>query len=416
MTTTGLVLTGGGARAAYQLGVLGAIERLRAQAGAPQGNPYQVIAGTSAGAINAAALASGADTFPETLQRVTHVWREFHASDVYRADVFGIASTGAKWLSLFTLGWALARWRRARPKSLLDNTPLAKLLREMIPLDRLPALMRAGHLEGLAVSASSYTAGQHVTFFDTPRDVEPWTRSQRLAVRCSITHDHLMASAAIPFMFPAVALPMNGRTQYFGDGSMRQAAPVSPAVHLGAQRVLVVGAGRLHEPPAQTPEVPVYPSLAQVAGHALSSIFLDALTVDVERLQRVNQTLSLMPPELRAKTPLRQIDVLMIAPSQRLDDIAARHVSALPRSVRAMLRGIGVPTRDAVANAMTEGGRGAAALASYLLFEPPYTRELIALGESDTLARREEVLAFFGLGVPAVPLARAPQAERSASG
>jgi len=136
----------------------------------------------------------------------------------------------------------------------------------------------------------------------------------------------------------------------------------------------------------------------------------------VERLQRVNQTLSLMPPELRAKTPLRQIDVLMIAPSQRLDDIAARHVSALPRSVRAMLRGIGVPTRDAVANAMTEGGRGAAALASYLLFEPPYTRELIALGESDTLARREEVLAFFGLGVPAVPLARAPQAERSASG
>jgi NTE family protein len=330
MTTTGLVLTGGGARAAYQLGVLGAIERLRAQAGAPQGNPYQVIAGTSAGAINAAALASGADTFPETLQRVTHVWREFHASDVYRADVFGIASTGAKWLSLFTLGWALARWRRARPKSLLDNTPLAKLLREMIPLDRLPALMRAGHLEGLAVSASSYTAGQHVTFFDTPRDVEPWTRSQRLAVRCSITHDHLMASAAIPFMFPAVALPMNGRTQYFGDGSMRQAAPVSPAVHLGAQRVLVVGAGRLHEPPAQTPEVPVYPSLAQVAGHALSSIFLDALTVDVERLQRVNQTLSLMPPELRAKTPLRQIDVLMIAPSQRLDDIAARHVSALP--------------------------------------------------------------------------------------
>jgi NTE family protein len=388
ISKTGLILTGGGARAAYQVGVLVAIERLRREAGAQySGNPFPVIAGTSAGAINAAALAAHADNFSGAVRALESVWRQFEAGQVYRADAFGVIRTGARWLTLFTLGWALARWRRARPRSLLDNAPLEDLLRQLVPLHRLPVLMAAGHLHALAISASSYTMGEHVTFYDAAEEIEPWTRSQRVAVRAPIDLGHLMASSAIPFVFPAVALSVGGSSGYFGDGSMRQAAPISPAVHLGADRILVVGAGRLHEPAGERVEARGYPSLAQVAGHALSNIFLDALAVDIERLQRVNQTLSLLTPELRQRTTLRPIELLVIAPSQRLDDIAARHVHALPPAVRAMLRAVGVSGEN--------GDTRGAALASYLLFEAPYTQELMALGEADTLARRDDVRRFF---------------------
>ncbi|RZU02639.1 patatin-like phospholipase family protein [Rivibacter subsaxonicus] len=394
LPVTGLVLSGGGARAAYQVGVLQAIAGLRReQAPAERHNPFPVIVGTSAGAINAAALACGADDFDATIGSLAATWGAMHAAQVYRADAWGVARTGARWLSLFSVGWAFARWKRARPKSLLDNSPLAELLDRLVPLERLPALMQAGHLQALAITASDYSSGEHVTFYDSIGHCAPWTRSQRLALRSPISHAHLLASSAIPFVFPAVALPLAGRTQYFGDGSMRQVAPISPAVHLGAQRIVVVGAGRLHEPGVARPVAGGYPSLAQIAGHALSSIFLDALAVDIERLRRINSTLALLPPEARERTPLRPIELLVVSPSQRLDDIAARHVQALPAPVRAMLRATGVHG-DADAALPTAGG--GAALASYLLFERDYTRELMALGAADVMARREEVLKFFG--------------------
>jgi NTE family protein len=386
--TTGLVLTGGGARAAYQVGVLKAIARIRREVRAPRHNPFGVISGTSAGAINAAAIACHADHFDLAVAGVVDTWRHFSADQVYRADAFGVVRTGARWLTMLTVGWAIARWRRERPRSLLDNSPLAELLARVVHLDRLPELLRAGHLSALAITGSSYSSGDHVTFCQTARPFEPWLRSQRAAVPCTIGLPHLMASSAIPFVFPAVRLPMADQAEWFGDGSMRQSAPISPAVHLGAERILVIGAGRLNEPAGRRAASDDYPSLAQIAGHALSNIFLDALAVDVERAQRINRTLALLDARTRAQTPLKPLDVLVIAPSKRLDDIAARHLHSLPAPVRTMLRGVGVGGVGAEA-------RGGAALASYLLFEAPYTCELIELGAADTLARRDEVIAFF---------------------
>jgi NTE family protein len=370
--------------------VLKAVARIRRDCKLPYANPFPVIAGTSAGAINAAAIACHADHFDRAVARVAEVWANFTADQVYRADSLGVIRSGARWLTLWSIGWVIARWRKLHPRSLLDNEPLHGLLDRLVHLDRLPQVMQAGHLQALAVSASSYGSGFHVTFYDAVRDFQPWSRSQRIAVRSKITPQHLLASAAIPFVFPAVPLTVQGQMEYFGDGSMRQAAPISPAVHLGAERVLVIGAGRMHEPPGPRPASQEYPTIAQVAGHALSNIFLDALAVDVERLQRINKTLALLPPQALAQTALRPIEVLVIAPSQRIDDIAARHIGSLPPTVRALLRGVGVSS--------AEHGQEAsgAALASYLLFEAPYTRELIALGEADTFARREEVIRFFG--------------------
>jgi len=385
---TGLVLTGGGARAAYQVGVLKAIAQIRRESNAPATNPFPVITGTSAGAINAAALACRCADFDAGVRALCEVWENFRAEQIYRADSLGVIRTGARWLTMMSIGWVIARWRRVRPRSLLDNRPASLLLRRMVSTERLHEAMKQGHLQAIAVTASSYGSGLHVTFYDAVQDILPWTRSQRIAVRSEIGVQHLMASSAIPFVFPAVALPIEGRTEYFGDGSMRQAAPISPAVHLGATRILVVGAGRMHEPAGPRVGSSEYPNLAQIAGHALSNIFLDALAVDVERLQRINATLKLLPPDALAQTTLRPIEVLVIAPSQRLDDLAAKHLGSLPAPVRAMLRGVGVSGRG-------EDARGAA-LASYLLFESPYTRELVALGVADTLARRDEVLSFFG--------------------
>lgn len=387
---TALVLSGGGARAAYQVGVLRALVRIRRDALGPQArlrNPFGVICGTSAGALNAAALACQADRFEAAVELIARVWHNFRAEQVYRADSLGVIRSGAQWLSMLSLGWVIARWRRARPRSLLDNSPLAELLRRLVLLERLPLMLAQGHLHALAVTASSYTSGEHYTFFDAAKPVEPWQRSQRVALQGRLKLDHLLASSAIPFVFPATRIESASEGGWFGDGSMRQTAPLSPAVHLGAQRLFIVGVGRMHEPHGRTVAAEGYPSLAQIAGHAMSSIFLDALAVDIERMKRINRTLALLPESALADTPLRPLEALVISPSQRLDDIASRHLGALPVPVRALLRGVGVSGRG-------DQARGSA-LASYLLFEAPYTQELMALGEADTETRRDEVLRFF---------------------
>lgn len=234
-----------------------------------------------------------------------------------------------------------------------------------------------------------------MSFYEAAGPHEPWLRSQRTAAPVRIRHEHLLASSAIPFVFPASALEVDGHSEYFGDGSMRQTAPLAVAIHLGAERILAIGAGRMQEPEgAQAPNaLSGYPSLAQIAGHALSSIFLDTMTADVERLRRINATLTLIPPEARGATPLRHVELLLIAPSQRIDLIAARHAYRLPPAVRSLL---GDPTAQAEASDLK-----GSALASYLLFESAFTRKLMALGRADVLAQQEAVREFFGWEGPA---------------
>lgn len=371
---TGLILTGGGARAAYQAGVLLAIAKLSKNR---KHNPFPIICGTSAGAINAAGLACLADDFGKAVSILVRVWRNMHAGHIYRADPLGIGASGARWLSLLIAGWLI----RNPPRSLLDNTPLGELLSRHLDFNGIQRAIDSGALHAVSITASGYDSGESISFFQAHPSAEPWSRVQRMGTRTELGLQHLLASSAIPFIFPPTLI----HREYFGDGSMRQLAPISPAIHLGAERVLIVGAGRKSEY-HERQKTAGHPSLAQIAGHALSSIFLDSLAVDIERMQRINKTLAAMPQDgPPSEIPLRPINTLIIAPSERLDRIAAQHARSLPWAVKALLSGIG---------AMNRGG---GALTSYLLFEKSYTRALIDLGYADTMARDTEVGDFLKL-------------------
>jgi NTE family protein len=369
----GLVLTGGGARAAYQVGVVKAVRDIL---GNPVKNPFPILCGTSAGAINAATLAVCADNFTRGVGNLLEVWENMHCAHIYRTDAWSIMKSGARWLA------AMMLISRHNPVSLLDNAPLRAMLERNLDFERIQLHIEAGALYAVCVTASGYTSGQSVSFFQAGSGLEGWERNQRIGAAVNIKLDYLLASAALPFIFPAVKV----HREFFGDGSMRQIAPVSPALHLGADRVLIVGTGRQSTDDARA-RSNTYPSFAQIAGHALNSIFLDSLMVDIERLERINRTVRLIPPERLAESnvQLRSVKVLFITPSQPIERIAARFIHELPSTVRFVLRPTG---------ALNRSGSN---LASYLLFEEPFCRALIDLGYKDTTAREKEVREFFGL-------------------
>jgi len=374
----GVIMSGGGARAAYQVGVLKAVAEIL-PAGCP--NPFPIICGASAGAINAAALAVYAGHFQGAVRRMERVWGNFHVDQVFRTDLPGMARNWASWLAALVAGGI----GKHNPRALLDRAPLRQLLEVAMPCDRIQTSIDNGWVQALAISVSGYSSGQSVTFFQGVPELTAWKRATRVGAPSQITVDHLMASSAIPLVFEAVKI----HREYFGDGSMRQIAPISPALHLGATRVLVIGVRQeQNSQPPREPASQEYPSLAQIGGHVLSSIFLDSLEADLERLQRNNETVRMIPAEERARrhnrtAHLHPVEALLISPSQNIGEIAARHKLHFPRSVRFLLRGVGAWKRSA------------GDLLSYLLFEKPYCRELIDLGFQDAMRRRPEIEAFF---------------------
>lgn len=367
----GLVLTGGGARAAYQVGVLRAIaEMLPPHAR----SPFPVICGTSAGAINAAGLAMSATNFSLGVKQLEAVWGNIHTDQVYRSDFVGVVQNMMR-----CLGSVVSSKMAGKPVSLLDNLPLKRLLGRHLPFRGIRKSIHAGALHALGVTAWGYASGQSVTFYQGDPSVVPWKRAQRIGVPVRLGTQHLIASASIPFIFPATRV----NREYFGDGSMRQLAPLSPALRLGAERVLVIGVNEKKELDCDRVKVTGYPPLAQIAGHVMNSIFVDSVDVDLERLNRINQTLDLVPRIHKDNTSsLRPVTAMVISPSEKIGEFAQTHADSLPRTMRYLFRAIGAM------------GPNGSAMLSYVLFEAPFCRALIDMGYQDTMRQQAEILAF----------------------
>jgi NTE family protein len=371
----GLVLPGGGARAAYQVGVLRAIGDLLPPR-CP--NPFPIITGTSAGAVNATAIAVYAERYRVAVGKLERVWRDFQVGHVFKADTLSMCRSGLHWLlAMMSAGWLLPP-----PKSLFDNSPLRALLKQQFDFDNIERAIDAGHLDAIAMSAAGYVNAQSVSFYQAKTDCDPWTRMRRCGRPTRLDLEHLMASVAVPFLFPPVFI----EDEFYGDGAMREANPFSPAIHLGAQRLLVIGTRNESRPPRAMPHSPTF---GQIFGYMLDALFSDGLYSDLERLTQLNDLVERAGPLSTDGVPLRRIDMLVILPSRDLSEIARRHLTSLPRTLRMLLRTMGALN--------TGGGQ----LMSYLLFQDSYTRELIALGYEDAMKRSEDLRAFLaGLTVP----------------
>ena len=369
----GLVLPGGGARGAYQVGVLKAAAEMLPR-DAP--SPFRVISGTSAGAIIAATLAAHSHNFREGAISLERFWRNFHVEQVFRADMNGILRSGLHWLlALLSGGWLVPP-----PRSVFDNRPLRATLERHVNLARVRDALEHGHLDALAINASAYRTAWSVSFYESANETPPWQHTWRQGRPTELGFDHLMASAAVPFLFPAVRMG----DEYYGDGAMRQVAPLSPAINLGAGRLLVVTVRdsrmRSELPPQSGGGAPNGPSFGQLFGFMLDTLFMDGIQADLERLRRDNALIAAVSGPV--PEGLRFIEPLVITPREDFGPIAARHVDEVPRALRVLLRTMGA------------ADSAGSTLLSYLLFEGGYTRELIALGYADAMARRDELQPF----------------------
>ncbi|OGS95348.1 MAG: Patatin [Gallionellales bacterium RIFCSPLOWO2_02_FULL_57_47] len=370
----GLILTGGGARAAYQVGVLTAIAEFLPRYAR---NPFPVICGTSAGSLNAAAIAANAQNFRKGVQYLANTWKNFHANQIYRTDAIGVFNNTVLWLA--GMLFSAMGINKLNNVSMLDNSPLLDLLQDMVPYEKIQKSIDAGLLYALSITASGYGSGQSVTFYQGVKQLMPWRRTGRVGLPTQIEIKHLLASSSLPFIFPATLI----NREYFGDGSMRQTAPIGTALHLGATRVLVIGVtANGYADQADRNDISEYPSLAKIAGHALNSIFLDSMDVDLERVQKMNSLVAMMPEALRERADLTHVDVLVISPSQPIEKIAERYVGDLPWTIRLLLRMVGARQHSGTT------------LVSYLLSEKNYCRALIDLGYQDALKRRDEIMSF----------------------
>ncbi|HEX2139680.1 MAG TPA: patatin-like phospholipase family protein [Woeseiaceae bacterium] len=378
---TALVLPGGGARGAFQVGVLKAIAELLPPRA---GNPFPILSGTSAGAINSVVLASKARRFCLAAQELERVWGNFYSGQVFRTDSWTMLKSSLHWMTAFVTAGLIG----GTPRSLLDNAPLRALLSRNVRFPRIQSSIENGHLHAVAVTAAGYSSARSTTFFQAQPAVRTWSRTRRVGVRQALHLDHLMASIAVPMIFPPVMIG----DEYFGDGAMRQATPLSPAIHLGADRILVIGVRNEMADTLPDPGVSRgFPSFAQIAGYMLDTLFMDGLYTDIERMTRINQLIDSVPPDHRVGplARMRPIDTMLVVPSRDLREIAYEHRRAMPVPVRLLLRGIRADSANE------------SRLLSFLLFEEEYTRELIELGYADAMRIRDELRDFVsGADVP----------------
>lgn len=368
--STALVLSGGGARAAYQVGVLKAVSEILPRR---THNPFPIICGTSAGAINALALAGRPGHLRLRARKLEAIWANLRAEQIYRTDTLGVIKNTTRILiSLLYSGY-----NRKRPLALLDNTPLRQLLEQLVRFRYIDEAIASGELTAVSTTAMDYETGRSVTFFQGNH--ENWERTRRLGVRTGLSIDHLIASSAIPTIFPAASI--NG--SYYGDGAVRQLKPLSAAIHLGAEKIFIIGVSDnpLHTDALHKSEHP--PSAAQMIAQLLNSAFIDAIESDLETLEAINR-LALHMPEKAREENLRYIDYVCVSPSEPIDEMAQHYIHELPRSVRLFLRGTGATSKS-----------GGASAASYLLFEPGFCRDLLDLGYRDALRQEEKILSFF---------------------
>lgn len=375
-----LILSGGGARAAYQVGVLSAVKDILPSSAH---NPFPIICGTSAGAINALALATHTGSFPEAVADLYTIWGNIAIERIFKTGWLEMGkSAGRLTGSLFNQGVG-----RERPVSLLDNEPLREFLLETIRFANIEKGIAAGDLEAVAVTAMGYTSGESVSFFQGQPELKGWRRHRRVGVSSDLTVEHLLASSAIPTIFPSVKI----NREYFGDGAMRQLAPISPALHLGANSMFVIGVSS-NRNPAHWSKRKIRqrhsPSMAQIIGHMFNSAFIDSLEGDIEHLERINKLLARIDGDVYTDsgTKLRPVKTLVISPSKELDRIAGRKIRYLPKSMRFFMRSTGATARA-----------GGSAAASYLLFAKPFCDELMELGYQDAMWEKDAIQEFFNL-------------------
>ena len=366
----GLVLPGGGARAAYQVGVLKAISEL-----IPDSNPFSIISGTSAGAINASLLASRSQSLKEAVEVLSGVWCNFKTNKVYRTETTVMLKSIFQWLLTVSSGGVLAK----NPKSLLDNSPLRQLLEDTINLEGIKNNINKGNLDAFAITAASYSSKKSVTFFQSEEDDIDWERFLRVGVKTDILIDHLMASIALPLIFPAVKI----NNEYFGDGAMRQATPLSPAIRLGAEKLLIINTDS-KSPNNQLTDNQIYPSIGEVGGYMLDALFTGGLLSDLERLDRINQIIenSGNNSVQTSNKKMKHLDYCVISPSKDIKKIAKEHYKDVPYSIKLLMKGLGLKNRKE------------SELLSFLLFESSFTSSLIQLGFEDGMTNQSEIKAI----------------------